>query len=133
VSKTWERGERGWFWKSDPRLPDISRGKPPASRGWEVKLLGVHAYGLDEPAGLLNPAGNSKPGMCGYVVKVPHGLVAAILAVPVALTGIGAVRKRLRQRQGSCPVCGYDLRATPGRCPECGHEPRPVDKVVHGG
>ena len=35
----------------------------------------------------------------------------------------GRARRALRHRNGLCPRCGYDLRATPGRCPECGHTP----------
>ena len=30
------------------------------------------------------------------------------------------LRRRLRRRSGSCPVCGYDLRGSREACPECG-------------
>ena len=35
-------------------------------------------------------------------------------------------RRALRRgKQGRCPACGYDLRATPARCPECGADVLP--------
>jgi hypothetical protein len=40
-----------------------------------------------------------------------------------ALTTLLLIRHRRvagRTREGLCPRCGYDLRATPRRCPECG-------------
>jgi hypothetical protein len=56
------------------------------------------------------------------------------IAVPIwtAVLATGALptlyfaglRRRLRRRrlvrEGRCPTCGYDLRATPDACPECG-------------
>ena len=42
--------------------------------------------------------------------------VVAFAILPV----VWVIRRRRRPRPGTCPKCGYDLRATPERCPECG-------------
>ena len=53
-------------------------------------------------------------------VHVPYWLVLLpFLVLPTCMMG-SWLRFRRHQRQGWCPYCSYDLRATPERCPECG-------------
>ena len=50
-------------------------------------------------------------------------LIPLLLTMPslwVVRRLVVQIRARRRARQGCCPVCNYDLRATPDRCPECG-------------
>jgi hypothetical protein len=52
-------------------------------------------------------------------LTVPAWMTATLFAALPACQ----ISRRLytrRSRQGLCPGCGYDLRATPDRCPECG-------------
>ena len=70
---------------------------------------------------ILNTTGWSTPRSEG--VRFPLWPALVILAVP-AVARLLAARAR-RRRPGTCPGCGYDLRASPCGCPECG-DGRPV-------
>jgi hypothetical protein len=60
----------------------------------------------------------------GLETTVPLWPIVALTGLPPAIWLISRVRARTtarrRMRMGTCPACGYDLRATTGRCPECG-------------
>jgi hypothetical protein len=52
--------------------------------------------------------------------RVPYWALMASTIVTPASWLLHRHRRRRRRKEGRCPACGYDLRATPERCPECG-------------
>jgi hypothetical protein len=46
-----------------------------------------------------------------------------LLALPES---VHRYRKFRRRKEGLCPHCGYDLRASSDLCPECGQRPKPA-------
>jgi hypothetical protein len=76
------------------------------------------------PVNRLGFGGEVRRGPFGvqYEAVVPYYAIGATTALVPALALWRRVRWS-RPRDGFCPTCGYDLRATPDRCPECGTIP----------
>src|SRR5215218_1130501 len=72
--------------------------------------------GTDYGRRVLGFGGGRTPGG-GRYVTIPFWIIALGCAAPPVLVLRGEWRRR-KWRPGTCPACGYDLRATPERCPE---------------
>jgi hypothetical protein len=70
-------------------------------------------------AGIDLVVGRDDPGLT-WLVALPCWLLACLSAIFPSIAIWRHRKARRRARQGLCPRCGYDLRATPERCPECG-------------
>jgi hypothetical protein len=59
-----------------------------------------------------------------FGASISSQLAITLTAIPpcawLLITTASILRKRRAVKQGMCPKCGYDLRASPERCPECG-------------
>lgn len=96
---------------------------------WSFAALGG---AIEEQAAFLfhddeTRTGHAVDRLC---VVVPFWLLAAV-AFPAPLLWLARRRhdrhERARARDGLCPACGYDLRASAGRCPECGAAARSTE------
>ena len=98
----------GWVWNR--LFLDVDYPEARSLRGWRRLGFDLHNYVSTGPDGQVIRD-----------IAVPYWFLCLIaLAVPVQWF---RTRRKAgtRRRDGFCPKCGYDLRATPGRCPECGN------------
>ena len=79
----------------------------------------MQLYNAESAARMARPV---LEGSSYWEWTVPAWLAAAVTALPPALWFALWRRRRRILREGRCPDCGYDLRASPERCPECGRE-----------
>jgi hypothetical protein len=86
----------------------------------------TNGFGFGWPESDLGTSREGRSRGSREMLAVPHWSLLAVLTIAPAAWLLRRVRTRWRLREGLCPVCGYDLRATPGRCPECGTTPDEV-------
>ena len=90
-------------------------------------ICGMLSYGLvDEVLGTTETFGAIL--VTTLIQGVVLNIVLAIYMLPVA--GILKLAVPKQRPEGSCPRCGYDLRASTGLCPECGEPARLAPPVT---
>lgn len=100
----------------------VEFGQQPVYRRWTVLGIGFDGGTRRVP---VSEGSVSPSVVVSYqIVAVPFALPATIFGAIGLLPWLRLRRRRIvqeeRRKQGLCPACGYDLRATAGRCPECG-------------
>jgi hypothetical protein len=100
----------------------------PSGVGWQHVSVAaaLTTYSLDDPRRHLGFYFSSRRETSpdyGITLTVPDWFLAVFTGLLPAARGFRWFIRRRRAIPGTCPRCGYDLRATPDRCPECGAEP----------
>jgi hypothetical protein len=102
-----------WLREGDPPLLD-----PPSTAGfWAYRGFIFERSRSSQPDRIVPTEAMHEHRV---VVGVPHWFPLLFTLVLPAVWLRAFRRRRYRRRNGLCPVCGYDLRASTDRCPECG-------------
>jgi hypothetical protein len=83
---------------------------------------------LEDGVVVTSGISTSGPVAYGVTYDISQRRLSKPMIQTTSLTVIGVIcctyykrsSARIRRRNGRCPTCNYDLRATPDRCPECG-------------
>jgi hypothetical protein len=112
-------------WEVNSRPTDDLRTMAWRSPWTERRLFG---YGVVINRGVVGQGQQSaRPGEWrSFVLILPYWLILVAFGVLPTVFVIRRARSTRRRKNGLCPRCGYDLRATPGRCPECGAKQRVI-------
>ena len=86
----------------------------------EPNWLGYHDVNAHAKWGFDFYHGQSNGREDYMAIWVPYWLLVLSTALSPLLWLNSHVKNRKRSKQGLCPKCGYDLRASKDRCPECG-------------
>jgi hypothetical protein len=115
-------------WGSDITFSSTSRANPANRPMWETDpdIYGRRRFLGFEWSADLPPWPSRQTVFLSFylppytLIAVPYWAVVLLAMLPWLLPALRGCRRRSRERQGRCPTCAYDLRATPAACPECG-------------
>jgi hypothetical protein len=107
----WQRSRGG------PSSVWIDTLAAPDGREWVKPMFDESGYLIASGPWFIPTGPRSVTWIRYWLVVLLAALLPVVHAVPFVFN---RWRARRFAREGRCPHCGYDLRATPDRCPECG-------------
>ncbi len=103
-----------WWYRTDIRSAAAMPAFP-TLHSWEIGRFPVFGL-LDAP--WLVPTRVAVPSMRVYAI--PFHALTLLAWTWLVWRGSINLRRRAAPKRGTCPTCGYDLRASKETCPECG-------------